>query len=430
MPQIVNKTSFLAVFLAIVLCGTTTALISRNYKPTSPSSFGSRYRQDTTFTKTKVTQTVTGLPQITHVQIIDRDGDGQAEIIACDALNNCIWEYKIFDDYQVKHTKLIENTAVPAHTTFVDIDKDGDLDCIVSILGDLFPNDDPVGRIELFRNNSGHYEREILLDDIRRVADVQPADFDADGDIDLAVAVFGYSRGEILWLENLADGTFSDHQLLSAAGGIHVPIADYDLDGDPDIATIISQDSEELWAFENLGNGDFKSRMLWRTPNFDLGSAGLIHADIDNDGDEDFILPAGDNLEDFAAFPQPYHGCYWFENTGSWNFTEHRISDLGGTYAADAGDLDNDGDIDICLVSMTNNWLEPQNASIVWLENDGQQNFTTWQIDSDPIHLITVSIGDINGNGKQDIVAGGLNIRFPYERATDVTVWLNKEITK
>jgi hypothetical protein len=367
-----------------------------------------------------------GLPRITHVQVIDLDADGTAEIVACDALRNRISRLDRGPDGSWRETTLIAAVGVPAHATFTDIDADDDLDCLVSILGDINPSDAAVGQVELYRLTDTGYEREVLLDGIRRVADVQPADFDADGDVDLAVAVFGYSRGEILWLENQGDGSFADHLLHAAPGGIHVPIADYDGDGDPDIATVISQDDEEIWAFENLGQGRFRSRMLWRTPNFDLGSAGLVVSDLDRDGDQDLILPVGDNLEDFAACPQPYHGCLWFENRGDWQFTEHRIADLAGTYAASVGDLDGDGDLDIALVSMANDWNNPAAASLVWLENDGHQQFRTRQIASDPIHLVCVDTGDVDGDGRIDLVTGSLNLRPPFERIGGVSVWLNR----
>lgn len=395
----------------------------------TPEVFSGGTSYETTevpFQKVTVGNDAVGLPIITNLQIEDFDGDGKNDILCCDASRNLISLMKYTDNETWEETTLIEDVAVPAHVTTVDIDGDNDRDVIVSILGNILPDDNVIGRVELFEAlPDGTYKRHVILDDVRRVADVQPGDFDADGDIDLVVAVFGYNRGEIIWLENQGNFQFLDHQLLNAPGTIHVPVADYDGDGDLDIAAIVTQDEEELWGFENDGSGMFTAKLLWTTPNFDLGSAGLIKADLDGDGDQDLILPAGDNLEDLAAYPQPYHGCYWFENQGDWSFSMKRISDLGGTYAADVGDIDGDQDLDIVLVSMTNNWYEEDHASVVWLENDGKQNFKTWQIDQDPIHLVTVAVGDINSDGREDIIAGSLNLRSPFQRIGRVTGWLN-----
>lgn len=367
-----------------------------------------------------------GLPLITNVQIVDLDGDGKNEVLACDSAQNLLSVFRPDEKGIWKEEVLLKDLAAPGHATVVDIDQDGDQDIIISILGNLVPDDRVIGRVELYERQGDKYIKHVILNDVRRVADVQPGDFDGDGDLDLAVGVFGYNRGGVLWLENRGDLKFRDHELLNAPGTIHVPVADYDGDGDLDIAAIVTQDEEELWAFENLGEGKFQKRRLWFTVNLDLGGAGLVKADLDQDGDQDLILPAGDNLEDLDAYPQPYHGCYWFENKGDWKFDLQRISDLGGTYAADVGDLDADGDLDVVLVSMTNDWYDPKTASVVWLENDGKQNFKTWQIASDPIHLVTVAAGDLNGDGKDDLVAGALNMRKPYQRIARVAAWLNQ----
>ncbi len=396
------------------------------HPPAQPYSGGTSYpASPLLFQRTALRPEPVGLPLITNVQIVDFNGDGVAEVLACDARRNAVLQFQPAADGRWTESILIPDVAAPAHVTPVDMDGDGDLDLLVAALGNIMPDDNVMVCVELFENEGGKFRRHILMEDVRRVADIQAADFDGDGDLDLAVAVFGYARGEVLWLENRGDFKFRDHQLLNASGTIHVPLSDYDGDGDIDIMAIVTQDEEELWAFENLGGGKFQPRRIWMDINYDLGSAGLVKADLDGDGDDDLILPAGDNLEDLDAYPQPYHGCYWFENRGNWDFSIRRISDLGGCYAAGAGDLDGDSDIDVVLVSMTNNWYAPGRASVVWLENDGKQNFTTWQIDSEPIHLVTVAVGDLNGDDRLDLVAGSLNFRKPHERLGAVTAWLN-----
>jgi hypothetical protein len=364
-------------------------------------------------------------PMISNVQVVDYDGDGKNEILACDVRGAKVVLCRRDDRGEWTEKALAEDVAAPAHATLVDLDQDGDQDLIVSALGDILPNDEPVGQLIWFEQTARGPIRHLLLDGVRRVADCQAGDLDGDGDIDLAVAVFGYARGQVLWLENIGGGKFLDHELLAAPGTIHVPLADFDGDGDLDITAIVSQDDEELWGFENLGAGRFRPRRLWYTVNFDLGSAGLVAGDLDRDGDTDLVLPVGDNLEDMNSFPQPYHGCYWFENMGGWDFVPHRIADLGGTYAAALGDLDGDADTDVALVSMFNNWDERRNASVVWLENDGRQQFRTWQIDSAPTHRVTVAIGDLDGDGRNDIITGGLHVVGPFDRMGRLSAWFN-----
>lgn len=362
---------------------------------------------------------------LTHVQILDFDGDNLADVIACDARHHRVVLYQQSSTGTWLEKVLGENLVAPAHATIVDLDQDGDRDVVVAVLGNIWPDDGIVGRVVWLENTGTGFRQHVLLDDVRRVADVQAGDLDGDGDIDLAVAVFGYARGEILWLENRGEGRFRDHQLFVAPGTIHVPLADFDGDGDFDIVAVVSQDLEEVWGFENQGNGRFQPRRLLAFENFDLGSAGLVLCDLDQDGDQDLILPVGDNLEDIHSYPQPYHGCFWLENRGAWNFVKHRIAQFGGTYAAAIGDLDGDRDQDVVLVSMFNDWDRKGHASVIWLENDGQQNFKTWQIAEHPTHLVTVACGDLNGDGRDDVVAGSLHLVPPFTNIEGLSAWIS-----
>lgn len=354
-------------------------------------------------------------PRITHVQVHDFDGDGRADVLACDALRNAVLWYRPLPSGEWEERVIGEDMVAPAHAAVIDLDRDGDNDVLVSVLGNIYPDDSHVGRVVWLEQTPAGFTPHLLLDDVRRVADVQGGDLDGDGDVDLAVAVFGYARGEILWLENDSAQTFEEHVIHTAPGAIHVPVADFDGDGDLDLCTVISQNEEEIWGFENQGGGKFLPRRLHFTINFDIGSAGLVAADLDRDGDVDLLWPLGDNFEYEYTYPQPYHGCVWLENEGGWKFTPRRIANFGGCYAAAVSDLDGDQDNDVVLVSLFNDWHVPGHASIAWLENDGRQNFTTWQIDSAPTHLVTVSCGDLNGDGRDDIVAGGLHVT-PFDK--------------
>jgi hypothetical protein len=386
------------------------------------SNFPSSSRQ---FQKHSLGTAPTEPAYITHVQIIDFDRDGRNDVVACDARHNRVVWFQQTNPLEWDEKTLASDLPAPAHATVVDLDADGDSDVVVSVLGNIWPDDGVIGRLLLLENTPTGFVTRVLLDDVRRVADAQPGDFDSDGDLDLAVAVFGYAHGEVLWLQNEGDFRFRRHALHWAPGAIHVPVADYDRDGDLDIAAVISQDEEEVRIFENSGAGSFLGHPIYTTSNFDLGSAGLVQADLDQDGDADLVLPVGDNLEDEYGYPQPYHGCLWLENLGNWQFTPKRIAQFGGTYAAAVGDVNADGHVDVVLVSMLNEWDRPGRASIVWLENDGRQNFRTWQVDSTPTHLVTVSCGDLDGDGQTDLVAGGLHLLGPYDQLGRVTGWFS-----
>jgi hypothetical protein len=72
-----------------------------------------------------------------------------------------------------------------------------------------------------------------------------------------------------------------------------------------------------------------------------------------------------------------------------------------------------------------NDWSDRDVPSLVWLENDGRQSFQLRPIDTSPTHLVTVACGDLNGDGRDDIVAGGLYMRPPFDRVGRVSAWMS-----
>jgi hypothetical protein len=362
---------------------------------------------------------------ITHVKIAALE-PGTADVLACDARRGRVLRYRQKEGGGWQEEVLGDRDLLaPCGATVVDLDGDSDLDIVVPVLGSVFPTDERIGSVVLLENDGQQrFTTRVLLEDVRRVSDVQAGDLDGDGDLDLAVAEFGYDHGGIWWLENRGELAFSEHLLLGLPGCIHVPLADFDGDGDLDLAALLSQEAEQVVVFENRdGKLHLRNQPLFRSDNFDFGASGLVLADLNQDGKQDLLLSAGDNLEIDYPAPQAWHGCYWLENRGDWQFAAKRISNLAGTYDAAADDVDGDGDQDVTLASMFNDWRTPGTASCIWLENDGRQNFSPWQISEQPTHLASITCGDLDGDGRSEIVAGALHLQQPFNRPGRILLW-------
>jgi FG-GAP-like repeat len=258
------------------------------------------------------------------------------------------------------------------------------------------------------------------------VSDVRAGDLDGDGDLDLAVAQFGYDQGETRWMENQGGWKFASHPLQSLSGPINAEIADADGDGDLDIVTLVSQEWEEIYVFENDGRGRFTARRIFGASNEDFGSSWISLADLDKDGDADVVYSNGDAFDYAPPTGRGWNGVQWLENRGGLTFRYHRIGDFPGASSPQAADMDGDGDIDVVVVSAYNDWDRLDALSLAWFENDGTMTFTLRPITGTPTHLITLAIADLDGNRKPDLVTGGMHMSYPFDRMSRVTVWLHR----
>ena len=122
-------------------------------------------------------------PMITNVKIFDLDRDGLPDVLVCDAtINRVIWYRQIPKGNFEEHILGEVDLAAPCHVTPVDLDGDGHLDLVVAVLGSAFPTDDPVGKVVWLKNDGKqNFTTHVLLDDLRRVADVQAGDVSAAG---------------------------------------------------------------------------------------------------------------------------------------------------------------------------------------------------------------------------------------------------------
>lgn len=281
--------------------------------------------------------------------------------------------------------------------SFLDFDRDGDLDLFVAHYVDFdrattpLPGEAsqcewkgapiPCGprglaaeSMSLFANDGkGHFE------DVSQASGVAAAkryhglgvistDFDNDGWLDIFVACDSTAN---LLFRNVGDGTFEEIGLFSGAAynedgheqaGMGVAAADYDGDGRSDLfVTNFAADTNTL--YRNTGGGIFRDATVMAglaTATAHVGW-GADFLDFDLDGWPDIfvanghVAPSVDNADIGETFAQP-RLLFWNRGDGKFHPISARAGSAFGTLRASrgsaTGDLDNDGDQEIVVVNI------------------------------------------------------------------------------
>ena len=323
----------------------------------------------------------------------------------------------------------------PAVARLVDLNGNGEPDLVVADLGSFSPADHDRGRVVWVPDAGAAQSAQqgtALIEGLGRVADVQPADFDGDGDTDLAVAEFGWHKtGRVLWLRNDGDvmsPKFELQVLDRRPGAIHVPVTDLNHDGHPDVVALISQEFEAIEAFLNRGDGTFEKHLVHAADDPSFGSSGIQLIDLDGDGDQDVLYANGDTFD--SKLIKPYHGIQWLENTGGFPFVPHRLTSMPGVHRALAGDLDGDGDLDIVAGALlpTDNHEEAATFkldSLLWLEQREPGKFVRHSIETANCIHATLELADFDGDGDLDIATGSFRDRGSADQSA-ATIWWNE----
>ncbi|HEX4411983.1 MAG TPA: VCBS repeat-containing protein [Lacipirellulaceae bacterium] len=216
------------------------------------------------------------------------------------------------------------------------------------------------------------------------------ADFDGDGDVDLAGISNLYNQ--LAWYENNGQGSFTKHTLDTNADGTSLAAVDIDGDGDMDLVAIV--DGYSIRQYVNVGHGSFVASAINYTGDSVLQT--ITAADLDGDADMDLLIggsPGSGNLFE------------WLENKGTDGFAEHFVADKTGNIPSiDVVDLDGDGDLD--LVS-TSSGFDPR---VGWYENDGHAVFTYHTLAA-PEYPGRIRAADIDGDGDIDLLVTGTELR-------------------
>ena len=258
--------------------------------------------------------------------------------------------------------------ARPVQTISGDFNKDGLTDLVILGQGDK------KGGVYLFTQNTRHTYTQTNISDKPGAVQAVAGEFNNDGWQDLMV-LFG-SGDEGLWLYlNDHKGGFTTKNLLRfppVYGSTSFQMADLDHDGKPDLIytsgynfhdSRILKPYHGLYIFKNMGDWNFKQQWFYPIN----GCTKAMAADFDNDGDLDIAAIA------FFADLQhnPSEGFTYFEQVSPFNFKPHAIpiSKYGRWMTMDIGDFNSDGKPDIILGNYSGGFMFQHGLTPFWDKN-------------------------------------------------------------
>ena len=296
-----------------------------------------------------------------------------------------------------------------------DLDNDGDPDLVGEYGTHLYIWENTLLHRNMPFDSDGNGVNSADQPDILAVVS---ADLDNDGDMDLITGSGSTSYEIRVWKNNgfQFSGTWVVQNVGDTSGGVNgLAVADLNHDGYPDI--ISGDNLNNLIIWKNDGTpftGTWDTHYTIGTATNDL--MGIDTADFDNDGNPDIAGVSLTGTNEIRVWENPYSSLDTNPFDQQWSSgTGNAVGDTGSTYCVKAGDMDGDGWPDIVTGDV-------DNTVQVW-ENDGTPFSGAWTLQATETgdgDIRSVGLADFDNDGNLDIASGSTN-----EGSYELILWEN-----
>jgi len=376
----------------------------------------------------------------------DIDNDGDSDIVAADvSASHPSFPYTAIAWFEntdgIGHS--MEKTTVSADFQKVkwvstsDFDHDGDIDILAV---DYIEDEEKDHIVWLENENTIFQDRKTITEEGHSIQWLDAGDLDADGDLDVVCAEYAYGSynydedvNQVCWYEQLESGVFSSKKILVSyiASFAYHPSQIYvvDVNGDayPDIVAPSNSDNEFILLFNSSGTGSFDDDWieLENNPGGSRGARDFMPADLDGDGDIDFLL----GLYGAVKLLENQDGLGSFSSDKT---VTTEVENLSSVYAADL-----DGDSDLDVMSAADAGPTTVYYEKAWYENvDGAGTVGAKKSIEENYHT-RIWAADMDGDGDFDFLSAScsnvswrLNLDGQGTFGDPISTSIDKEISK